>query len=150
MTTMTMTPRRASITDQELLKLEHAFWNAMRDRDVRTASRLTAEDSTVVGATGVMRLDPHSMGNLLESAPYVIKDYRIDPQTVRTTPLCDDVVAVSYRVQEDLEVDGKPVKLEAFDSSVWKKTDDGWACVLHTESIAGDALGRDRMTDRRQ
>jgi hypothetical protein len=148
MTTMTRTPERTMITDQELLKLERDFWDAMRDRDVRTASRLTAKDSTIVGSSGVSGVDPRTMGKLLESAPYRIKDYRIDPQTVRTTHLCDEVVAVSYRVQEDLEVDGKPVKLDAFDSSVWKKTDDGWACVLHTESIAGDAFGRDRMTSR--
>jgi hypothetical protein len=146
MTTMTRTPQATTITDQEVLRLERDFWDAIRDRDVRTASRLTAEDSTIVGASGVSGVDPRSMGKLLEAAPYVIKDYRIEPQSLRTTRLCDDAVAVSYRVHEDLEVDGKPVKLDAFDSSVWKKTDDGWACVLHTESIAGDAFGRDRMT----
>ena len=52
--------------------------------------------------------------------------------------------AISYGVHEDLEVDGKPVKLDAFDTSVWKQTENGWACVLHTESIKGDAYGRDR------
>ena len=149
MTTMTMTPRTTTpITDQEVLRLEYDFWDAMKDRDARTAGRLTAPDSTIVGATGVSGIDPRSMAKVLETAPYRINDYRIDPQSTRITRLCDDAVAVSYKVHEDLEVDGKPVKLDAYDSSVWKLTDDGWACVLHTESIAGDAFGRDRTSGR--
>ena len=46
-------------------------------------------------------------------------------------------------------VDGKPVKLDAFDASVWKRTDTGWTNVLHTESIAGDGFGRDRVAGKR-
>jgi hypothetical protein len=151
MTTMTptMTFRPSTITDQELLTLEHDYWDALKDRDARTAGRLTAEDSTIVGASGVSGVDPRQMGKLLEAATYKIKDYRIDPQTTRVTHLCDDAVAITYGVHEDLEVDGKPVKLDAFDASVWKKSDTGWTCVLHTESIAGDAFGRDRVAGKR-
>ena len=147
MTTMTptMSSRTSTITEQELLTLEREYWDAIKDRDARTVGRLTAEDSTIVGASGVSGVDPRQMSKLLEGAPYRIKDYRIDPQTTRVTQLCDGAVAISYGVHEDLEVDGKPVKLDAFDSSVWKKTDTGWTCVLHTESIAGDSFGRDRV-----
>ena len=80
----------------------------------------------------------------VETATHRIKDYRIDPGAV-INRFSDDLVAIAYGVHEDLEVDGKPVKLDAFDSSVWKKTENGWTCVLHTESIKGDAYGRDRM-----
>jgi hypothetical protein len=147
-TTPTMTSRTPTITDQELLTLEREFWDALKDRDARTAGRLTAEDSTIVGASGVSGLDPRQMGKLLEAATYRIKDYRIDPQSTRITRLCDDAVAITYGVHEDLEVDGKAVKLDAFDASVWKKSDTGWTCVLHTESIAGDAFGRDRVAGK--
>jgi hypothetical protein len=141
----TMTPTMAhTISDQELLALERSYWDALKDRDTRTVGRLTAEDSTVAGASGVAGVDPRSISKMIESAPYAIKDYRIDPQTVRINRLCDDAAAISYGVHEDLEVDGKPVKLDAFDSSVWKNTDNGWTCVLHTESIKGDSFGRDR------
>jgi hypothetical protein len=144
MATMTPTMSTRTISDQELLALERQYWDALKDRDARTAGRLTAESSVIVGASGVSNVDPRSMSKLIESAPYRIKDYRIDPQTTRVTRLCDDAVAISYGVHEDLEVDGKPVKLDAFDASVWKKTDTGWTCVLHTESIKGDSFGRDR------
>ena len=151
MTTMTptMTPRMSTITDQDLLTLEKRYWDAMKDRDGATASRLTAEDSTNVSASGVASIDPRQMGKLFETATYRLKDYRIDPQTTRITHLCDDAVAISYGVHEDLVVDGEPVKLDAFDTSVWKKADAGWTCVLHTESIAGDGFGRDRVAGKR-
>jgi hypothetical protein len=151
MTTMTPTMTRGTtkITDQEVLKLERDFWDAMKDRDARTAGRMTAENCTIVGASGASTVDPRQMSKLLEMATYRIKDYRFDPQTTRITRLCDDTVAITYGVHEDLEVDGKPVSFDAFDASVWQQTDTGWTCVLHTESIAGDAFGRDRMAGNR-
>jgi hypothetical protein len=148
MTTMTPTMPRHLISDQELLALERSYWDALRERDIRTVGRLTAEDSTVAGASGVSGLDPRSISKMLESANWRIKDYRIDPQSTRINRLCDDTVAISYGVHEDLDVDGKPVQLDAFDMSVWKKTDTGWVSVLHSESLKGDAFGRDRLPGR--
>jgi hypothetical protein len=143
MTTMTPTMNR-TISDQELVALERQYWDALKDRDARTVGRLTAEDSTIAGASGVSGIDPRSISKMVVDAPYTIKSYRIDPQSTRINRLCDEAVAISYGVHEDLEVDGKPIQLDAFDTSVWKKTDNGWTCVLHTESIKGDAFGRDR------
>jgi ketosteroid isomerase-like protein len=142
----TITPSMThTISDQELLALERSYWDALKDRDVRTVGRLTAEQCTVAGATGASVVDPRSIVKQLETATYRINDYRIDSQSVHVNRICDDTYAISYGVHEDLEVDGKPVKLDAFDSSVWQKTDNGWTCVLHTESIKGDAFGRDRL-----
>ena len=148
-TTPTMAPRMAMISDQELLSLEHEFWDAVKDRDARTIGRLTAEQSVIAGAGGASVVGPRDMGKLIETATHRIKEYRIDPQTTRITRLCDDTVAITYGVHEDLLVDDKPVKLDAFDTSVWKKTGTGWTCVLHTESIAGDRFGRDRIAGTR-
>jgi len=144
MTTMTPTMTR-NISDQELLALERSYWDALKARDARTVGRMTAEQCTVAGASGASIVNPQSMGKLVDAATYTIRDYRVDPQSVHVNRISDDVVAISYGVHEDLEVDGKPVKLDAFDSSVWKITENGWVCVLHTESIKGDAYGRDRM-----
>ena len=147
MTTMTPTLTRP-ITDEEVLALEQSYWDAIKERDARNAGRLTGEQSTVAGASGASVVDPRGMAKLIESATYRINDFRIEPQSVQVNHISDDVVAISYGVHEDLDVDGKPVQLDAFDSSVWKQTDNGWVCVLHTESIKGDAYGRDRMQGR--
>jgi hypothetical protein len=53
--------------------------------------------------------------------------------------------AVAYQVHEELTVDGKPVTLDAADSSTWVRRDRRWLCALHTEAIAGDPFGRDRQ-----
>jgi ketosteroid isomerase-like protein len=135
----------STISDQDVLALEHSYWDALKERDATSVGRLTAEDSTIVGASGVSGVDPRQMSKLLEAATYKIKSYRIDPQTTRITRLGDDAVAISYGVHEDLDVEGDSVRLDAFDLSVWKKTETGWTCVIHTESIAGDAFGRDRL-----
>ena len=144
-TTPTMTTRGSTITGQEILTLERDYWDAVKDRDARTVGSLTAEECTLAGARGVSAVDAREMGKLIEAATHRIVDFRIDPKTTRIAHLSDDLVAIAYGVHEDLEVDGKPVQLDAFDVSVWKKTDTGWTCVLHTESIAGDPFGRDRL-----
>ena len=147
MTTMTPTMTR-TISDQELLALERSYWDALKARDARTVGRMTAEQCTVAGASGASIVNPQSMGKLVDAATYTIRDYRVDPQSVHVNRISDDVVAISYGVHEDLEVDGKHVQFDAFDTSVWQKDPNGWTCVLHTESIAGDAFGRDRALVR--
>ena len=134
-----------TISDQELLALERSYWDALKDRDHRTVGRLTAEDSTTAGPSGISTVGPQSIVKMLESQPYPLKGYRIDQQSTRINRLSDEIVAISYPVHAELEIDGKPVGLDAFDTSVWQKTDNGWTCVVHTEAIKGDAFGRDRM-----
>ncbi len=138
MTTMQKT------TDRELLALETSYWEAIGSRDGAAVARLTADDCTIVGASGVTAIDPNSISKMVESAPFEITSYAIDPDTVRIVHLDDETVTMSYGVHEEVEVEGKHVTLDAFDASVWRLADDRWLCVLHTESIAGDGFGRDR------
>jgi hypothetical protein len=148
MTTMPHTQTRTmgrTISDQELLALERSYWDALKDRDAKTIGRLTADQSIVAGASGASVLDGRSVAKMVEQATYRIKDYRIDPQSTKVQHLCDDVVAITYGVHEDLDVEGKPVKVDAYDVSVWKQTGNGWTNVLHTESIKGDPFGRDKL-----
>ena len=143
--TPTMTATRPNTaSDAELMRLETAFWDAIKTRNGREVARLTSDDCTIVGASGASPIDPITIAKMVESAPYTIRDYRIDPKTTRIVRLDDATVLVAYRVHEDVEVDGRLATFDAFDSSIWRHDDDEWTCVLHTESIAGDAFGRDR------
>jgi hypothetical protein len=58
--------------------------------------------------------------------------------------LGDDVAIVAYKVKEDMTVEGKPLQLEAADTSTWVRKDGRWLCALHTEALTGDPFGRDR------
>jgi hypothetical protein len=65
----TITPSMThTISDQELLALERSYWDALKDRDVRTVGRLTAEQCTVARATGASVVDPRSIVKQLETA----------------------------------------------------------------------------------
>ena len=130
---------------RELLELERRFWNAMRDKDGRTAAEMTNDSCIVVGAQGVSAINPDTMARLTREGDWELERYIFDESTAEVQFLNDDVALVAYKVQEKLTVEGKPVNLEANDSSVWVRRNGGWLCAMHTESVAGDPFGRDRV-----
>ena len=127
-------------TRAELVALERQYWDAIKTRDASTAASLSDDPCVVVGAQGVGELDRAGLVKMMKSATYELKDFALDD--IRVRHVTDDVAVVAYKVREDLVVDGKKVKLEAYDSSIWVRRGDQWTCVLHTESIAGDPFGR--------
>jgi hypothetical protein len=129
--------------EAELLELEKRYWQALKDGDVDTATRLTDDPCIVTGAQGVEHLDRQTLAAMLKAAPYSLHRFELkDDAQVRL--LRDDVAIVAYTVREELTVEGKPVTLEAADTSTWVRRDGGWVCAMHTEAIAGDPFGRDR------
>jgi hypothetical protein len=129
--------------EQELLALERQYWQAMKDRDADTAMRLSDDPAIVTGPQGVMRLDRSTLGGLMKAAPYTLDDFTIGDDA-HVHLLGDDVAVLAYNVHEELTVDGKPVTLDAADSSTWVRRNGRWVCALHTESVKGDPFGRDR------
>ena len=132
--------RAQEATKQELMALEEKYWNAVKEKDVPTATSLSDATCVVVGAQGVGELDRPTLGRMLKAAKYELEGFSFSDVHLRQ--VSDDVAAVAYKVKEDLVVDGKKIKLEAFESSVWKRQNGQWLCVLHTESLAGDPFGR--------
>ena len=130
--------------EKELLDLERKYWQAIKDRNVEAAMRMTDDPCIVSGAQGVGSLDQASMSKMMQSAKYTLNDFKIDDD-VHVRMLRDDVAILAYKVHEDLTVDGKAVKLDAADASTWIRRDGRWLCALHTESLAGDPFGRDRQ-----
>ena len=126
--------------ERQLLAREKSYWNAIMSKDTATVERLSDDPCLVVGAQGVGEIGRTAMKKMLEGASYELNSYTLDDVHFRR--LGDDVAALAYKVNEDLTVDGKPVKLQAFDSSVWMKRGDEWVCVVHTEACAGDPFGR--------
>jgi ketosteroid isomerase-like protein len=133
--------------ERELLDLERKYWNAMKANDVDEALKLTDDPCIVAGASGHARVDKKTFRQMMTSAPWKIRDFEIkDDAEVRL--LNDDVAILAYKVEEKLTVDGEPVSFEAADASTWVRRGDKWLCALHTESIVGDAYGRDRRTGK--
>jgi hypothetical protein len=129
-----------SKTASELMELEQRYWTAIQEKDGSIAASLSDDPCLVVGASGVGEIDKKALNDMVAAAPYRLKEFSIGDVHVRQ--LAPNVVVTAYKVKEALVVDGKPVELEAYDSSVWVREGDNWVCGLHTESIAGDPFGR--------
>jgi hypothetical protein len=131
--------------EQELIALEKAFWNTMQKKDGKTAGSMTADKCVVVGAQGVGAIDGAMMSKMMADGKWTLESYTFDEKTLQARFVTDDVAIVAYKVTEKLTVEGAPLTLEANDSSVWVRKDGNWLCVLHTESVAGDPYGRDKV-----
>jgi hypothetical protein len=131
-------------TENELLTLEKQYWQAIKDKNVDAAMRLTDDTCIVAGAQGVSSIDRSSFAGMLQGGNWTLEEFEIDDD-VQVRLLTDDVAVVGYKVKEKLTVDGKPVTLEAADTSAWRRRDGRWLCAMHTEAIAGDPYGRDRQ-----
>jgi hypothetical protein len=132
-----------AITQEELVRLETQYWQAMKDGDVETALRLTDTPCIVAGPQGVGSIDRKGFEAMLRATDYRIDRFELkDGAQMRR--LGDDVAVLAYEVHEELTVDGKRVSIDAADCSTWVRRDGRWACALHSETIEGDAFGRDR------
>jgi uncharacterized protein (TIGR02246 family) len=129
----------------ELLDLEKQYWQAIKERDVDAAMRLTDEECIVTGAQGVGRMNKQSLSQMLKDASYTLNTFELKNPEMRQ--LRDDVAILAYKVHEELTVDGKSVKLDAADASTWVRRDGRWLCALHAESLTGDPFGRDRRPE---
>ena len=130
----------------ELVDLEKRYWGAMQEKDAVVAMQLTHDPCIVTGAQGVSALDRESLARMLENSRWSLEDFELDD--VQVQMVRDDVAIVAYKVRESLIVDGRPVDLEAADSSTWVRNEGRWLCALHTEAITGDPFGRDRAQPR--
>src|SRR5262249_20546528 len=133
----------ATTIEQEMTELENRYWNAIKDADVSAAQRATDDPCIVAGASGAATVDAATFGQMMGGANWKVKNFKISDVQVRE--LTADVRAVAYQVHEDLTVDGQPVSMDAADTSVWVKRGGEWKCAMHTESLLGDAYGRDRV-----
>lgn len=129
---------------QELLDVEKEFWDAMKDKDAKVASRLTDDGCIIVGAQGVSAIDSTTMGKMTTEGKWELKQYSFDERNAQVRFVSDDVAIVAYKVNERVIVDGATLPIEANDASVWVRRDGEWLCALHTESLSGDPYGRDR------
>ncbi len=128
--------------DAELLALEKQYWDAIKNKDGSMASRLSDDRCVVVGPQGIGEIEKHAIAGMIQGLPSQLKTYSVDESDVHVRAVADDVAVIAYKVREDLIVDGKPTRMEAFDSSVWVRRDGKWMCAVHTESVAGDPYGR--------
>ena len=127
---------------RELLELEKRYWTAIQEKDPVVALQLSRDPCIVTGPQGVAALDRGTLAIMTECARWTLDDFELDEVQVQLPS--DDVAIVAYKVKETLIVDGRPLTLEAANSSTWVRSHGRWVCALHSEAISGDPFGRDR------
>ena len=128
--------------EAKLMDYEKQYWQAIKDRDVPAAMRLTDDPCIITGAQGVARITRTAFAGMLQAGGWTLHEFTLSDMQLRL--LGDDVAIIAYKVKELLTVDGKPLTVEAADSSTWVRREGEWMCALHTEALLGDPFGRDR------
>lgn len=128
--------------EAKLVDYEKQYWQAIKDRDVPAAMRLTDDPCIITGAQGVARITRTAFAGMLQAGGWTLHEFTLTDVQVRL--LGDDVAVLAYKVKELLTVDGKSLTVEAADSSTWVRREGNWMCALHTEALLGDPFGRDK------
>src|SRR6478735_4949691 len=105
----------AAATEKELLALERQYWQAIKDGDAEQSARMSDDPCIVTGASGVGRIDRSTLERMFATATWKLTGFEISSPIAKL--LSDDVAIVAYKIHEELLVDGKPVKLDASDTS---------------------------------
>jgi ketosteroid isomerase-like protein len=120
-------------TTDEIVALEKSYWDAVKSKDGRRTSELSAKSSLVTGARGVMRIGKDKMGEMTEEGNWSLESYAFDDVEVSTP--APDVALIAYTVEQNVTMDGKAKKMRAADSSVWIRGSNGWECHAHSETV---------------
>src|SRR5579864_8095003 len=139
-------PRRMERTnlEAEIAELERRYWDAIKDKDVDACNALNDERIVVAGPSGVATIDRAAFASMMEKGKWTLRSFSFSD--MRVQPLGADAAVVAYKVHEELDVEGRPISLDAADSSVWVRRAGGWRCAAHTEALRGDPYGRDKVT----
>lgn len=127
---------------KEIVDLETSFWNAIRDEDAAAAIKLIHDPCILSGAHGVMALSRDDYSRMAAKPTWKLNSFKLDKVDVQFPG--EDVAIIGYVIDEDMIVEGKPLKLTAAETSTWIRKDGEWLCAAHTESILGDPFGRDK------
>lgn len=118
----------------EIEGLEKAFWNSMRAGKPKVTTEMLTEPAVMVSGHGAIKFDHAAYTKMANDDQYKLVDYTISEMDVIFPK--DDVAVATYRVDQRMEMQGKLLQMDVYDTSTWVKVDGSWRCVMHTESPA--------------
>ncbi|HVH35126.1 nuclear transport factor 2 family protein [Tahibacter sp. UC22_41] len=116
----------------EIEKLERAFWDSMIAGKPEIATGMLTEPAVMVSGHGANKFDHAAYTRMARDDRYKLVDYSISDMDVIFPR--DDVAVATYQVDQRMEMQGKPVQMNVYDTSTWVKVEGDWRCVMHTES----------------
>jgi ketosteroid isomerase-like protein len=121
-----------SAEKQQIIDQEKRFWTSMKDKDVATAQSMIHKDCLITGPMGTMRVGPEKYAEMTREGQWRLDSFELTDVDV-TFPT-NDVAVIAYKVHQKGEMKGKPMDLNAADSTTWVRDGDSWKVALHTES----------------
>jgi len=117
-----------------LIDLETKFWQSMVNNDTDAALELLSEPALIVSSNGAMQFDHAGYRKMAEQGSMVLTSFEFSD--VKVVFPNDTTAILAYRVKQGVAPRGKgeSKKQEMNDTSTWIQTDDGWRCVMHTET----------------
>jgi hypothetical protein len=122
-----------SMQQQEIERLEHAFWQSMVDGKPNVATGMLSEPALMVSGHGAMQFDHAGYETMARSDRHRLVGF--DLSDMRVVFPRTDVAIATYRAAQSVERDGRTMQEVAVDSSTWVRFHEGWKCVAHTESL---------------
>ena len=116
----------------EIERLERAFWQSMVDGEPAVATGMLTEPALMVASHGVNVFDHAAYERMARDDTFRLTDYEISDFDVLFPT--DDVAVAAYAVKQSMEMKGKSVTEDVFDTSTWVRTGGAWRCVAHTET----------------
>lgn len=117
----------------DVLALERAYWEAMKNGDSEGVEKLTDESCIVVGPEGIGEFDPKTVGAMVEDMPYELQSYEIG-QDAKVRMLAG--TSPSSRIRSTSR-STETVRPRYWMPSV--RRDGHWMCAMHTETISAPA-----------
>ena len=133
--------------EHTITNLETKFWQSIVDRDAETAVALLDDRSVVAGAQGFRLISHDDYRRMAKEGETSQKLKSFKFKEVKVTFPMEDVAVIIYTVTREMEVEGKPLTMRAADATTWVRKGGKWLAALHTESLLGDPLGRDRKAE---
>lgn len=118
----------------EIIALEHRFWQSMVDDDTDAALSLLHDPALMVSPHGSMQFDHAGYRKMAEQGTYTLASY--DLRDMDAMFPNDATAILTYRVRQTMRRrDGSGDHTEEMaDSSTWVREGDAWKCVMHTET----------------
>jgi hypothetical protein len=115
--------RRAatSTTAKRIIAKETAFWQAMRDQDVRSAVDLLDDTAILAGMRGIPHFDHAGYRRMAEPGPMKPHDFSLSDE--RVVFRVQDVAVATYTVSQDFSIGEDTLEMVSYDTSTWVRKD---------------------------
>lgn len=123
-----------STQSKTLIDLETKFWQSMIDNDTDAAVAMLSEPALMVSSHGAMKFDHAGYRKMADQGSMVLTSFEFSDMDIVFPN--DKTAILAYRVRQGVAPrgNGPSSQTEMNDTSTWVRTDQGWRCVMHTET----------------